>query len=515
MKSHVKSERGATIKTQSPTIHPFKMYYATIDKLDSCQLESYRYISEQILHGNEVDVNGNVSYLFVFLFEATRGLLQGRNYADVVAQISQLRLQRLYIEHSGLRSYCERMIAGILLCLGNEEERTQIIRQIVTGETVVYAGEVLINLKIKFGGKVLAKDLVSVANRLTSYGKKNIDDVLKIMDVLLDEAYKHHQFDIIGEIVAEESIEPSIAEELRLFGGNPYDWDLDKALTPKDLRANYVSFSGNTKFISFVEELSRVSENMLRESKGLPRVNEGWINEAQLYYSIKEAFPQFKVIHQYRSKWLGLQSLDIFIEELNIGIEYQGAQHIKPVAFFGGEEAFKKTQQRDKRKKSLCVNNGVELIYVYENYDLQEVTEKIRTHAPQDAFNVQTQTKASASGEVDPKMPSVNLKNLLSEDILSDEAQDERYFLDLLCEKLKIEGFKLSLLKWNRMGDKTLNVTYNKYQIGRIKLLGHKTKMQIIYNDGVRWIEDEPLEIYVQEQGRWIEYLKTLPMTNE
>jgi hypothetical protein len=116
---------------------------------------------------------------------------------------------------------------------------------------------------------------------------------------------------------------------------------------------------------------------MLRESRGLPKVNEGWINEAKLYYAIKEEFKQYKVIHQYRCDWLGLQSLDIFIEELNIGLEYQGIQHIKPVDYFGGEKAFKKTQQRKKKKKRLCDKNKVKLIYVYENYELENVIKEI------------------------------------------------------------------------------------------------------------------------------------------
>ena len=75
---------------------------------------------------------------------------------------------------------------------------------------------------------------------------------------------------------------------------------------------------------------------------------------------------------------MGLQSLDIFIKELNIGIEYQGAQHIRPVEYFGGKEAFKKTQERDKKKKRLCNRNGIKLIYVYENYVLEDVFNEIK-----------------------------------------------------------------------------------------------------------------------------------------
>ncbi|WP_434616646.1 hypothetical protein [Arthrobacter sp. A5] len=39
--------------------------------------------------------------------------------------------------------------------------------------------------------------------------------------------------------------------------------------------------------------------------------------------SVREAFPERRVIHQSRPSWLGQQSLDIYLPDQNIGIEYQ------------------------------------------------------------------------------------------------------------------------------------------------------------------------------------------------
>lgn len=66
--------------------------------------------------------------------------------------------------------------------------------------------------------------------------------------------------------------------------------------------------------------------------------------------------------YQYRAKWLGLQSLDIYIPSLNIGIEYQGQQHYKPVDYFGGKEKLNEQKERDLTKKKLCLKNGVKLL---------------------------------------------------------------------------------------------------------------------------------------------------------
>ena len=72
--------------------------------------------------------------------------------------------------------------------------------------------------------------------------------------------------------------------------------------------------------------------------------------------------------------------LDIYFPDFNIGIEYQGAQHFQPVEIFGGEEGFKKNQERDKRKKKLCKQNNCILIYVLPDYDAEDILKEINKH---------------------------------------------------------------------------------------------------------------------------------------
>lgn len=49
-------------------------------------------------------------------------------------------------------------------------------------------------------------------------------------------------------------------------------------------------------------------------------------------------------IYQYRTQWLGAQSLDVFIPSLNIGIEYQGRQHYEAIEYFGGSDPSRPTR---------------------------------------------------------------------------------------------------------------------------------------------------------------------------
>ena len=89
-------------------------------------------------------------------------------------------------------------------------------------------------------------------------------------------------------------------------------------------------------------------------------INRKWKNEVLLYKLIKKKFDD--AVYQYSAKWLGRQTLDVFIPNLNVAFEYQGIQHYQAVEYFGGIEHFEKQQELDARKKKLCENNSISLI---------------------------------------------------------------------------------------------------------------------------------------------------------
>jgi len=86
-----------------------------------------------------------------------------------------------------------------------------------------------------------------------------------------------------------------------------------------------------------------------------------WKNEFELFKIAKKHYPDS--IFQYRSEWLGNQSLDIYIPSINIAIEYQGEQHYKSIEFFGGEEGFQRRVNLDEEKIIKCKINNVNLIH--------------------------------------------------------------------------------------------------------------------------------------------------------
>lgn len=78
---------------------------------------------------------------------------------------------------------------------------------------------------------------------------------------------------------------------------------------------------------------------------------------------------------QKRFDWLKYKnnlSLDFYLPKYKLGIECQGIQHYKPLNYFGGKEAFKNQVKRDKIKFELCKENGIKILYISSNKEIEE-----------------------------------------------------------------------------------------------------------------------------------------------
>lgn len=104
--------------------------------------------------------------------------------------------------------------------------------------------------------------------------------------------------------------------------------------------------------------------------------NEINVYEQRLFSFLKEQ--NLNIEYQKRFKWLGKQSLDFYLPDYNIAIEYQGEQHFEPVKKYGGFDTLLKTMERDKRKYNSCNKNGIKIIYfTYNKKHPKEYIDKI------------------------------------------------------------------------------------------------------------------------------------------
>ncbi len=98
------------------------------------------------------------------------------------------------------------------------------------------------------------------------------------------------------------------------------------------------------------------------------RVEEWFKSEGELRKILKSLFK--RDFPNVRPSWLvspdtgARLELDCYCEDLSLAFEYQGAQHYKPIEFFGGEDRFLKQKERDDYKRSICKQHGITLIEV-------------------------------------------------------------------------------------------------------------------------------------------------------
>jgi hypothetical protein len=95
-------------------------------------------------------------------------------------------------------------------------------------------------------------------------------------------------------------------------------------------------------------------------------------NLSHLERSVMNYLDEHEIAYDYQKRfnWLGLQSLDFYLPDYNVGIECQGKQHFFPVEHFGGEDGLIECKKRDKRKFKKCQKNGIKVLY-YSNLGIE------------------------------------------------------------------------------------------------------------------------------------------------
>lgn len=229
-------------------------------------------------------------------------------------------------------------------------------------------------------------------NQLTEFGKKNKQDVLKIVETIIKTIYNNNFFECVYKDYSyhdnykRQTFQMTHYEDffnISKSAKKTFDWfnsnegmKIRKSIN-KDgtVSQDFARTALRYKAASIMRE----AENELRMNIGAKQIGESWISETELYYKIKCAFPDLKVIHHGKPDWLGRQHFDIWIPEIRCAIEYQGVQHDKPINFFGGETGHKNNIIRDSKKRQKSIENNVFLIEVRPNYDFEKIVNEIKS----------------------------------------------------------------------------------------------------------------------------------------
>lgn len=343
----------------------FEAYYASINSMSSEQLSFYNHLESGIKSGNYLDVEGNISYLFIYAYNILKSW-EKRGYEAIYVEL--IKLAEAYYHEEKFSWYCNYWSYDCLLALEKYEEFLVLTEPEDLFSVNTHYSNLRCNVCFHLGQPAKAIDLFKMfGSRVTKYTKQHSASFRDFLEASFAEGAENNG-EWLNRLLEDQYTTKNYG--CYLFGGAPIG-------QPK-LKFHYYCFYANYGFNSIIQETVRVAENRLREANKIPKVGEGWVSETALYYAIKEAFPQTKIVQHGNPEWLGKQHLDIWIPNWKIAIEYQGKQHFEPVEIFGGIQGLEATIKRDIRKKKLCRKNNVSLIEAIPENSYDEIIEKVK-----------------------------------------------------------------------------------------------------------------------------------------
>lgn len=153
-----------------------------------------------------------------------------------------------------------------------------------------------------------------------------------------------------------QSTEEFVKEAIK-FHGNRYNYDR-------------VDYKGNKVKVEIVCEKHGSfmvrPNNHLSNKSGCPRCKESK-GETRIRLFLEKH--GIKYVQEYKIKPYKYR-FDFYIPDYGMLIEFHGGQHYKPVELFGGEESFKTSLARDRKKKELAKEKGLYLVVL--NYQMMK-----------------------------------------------------------------------------------------------------------------------------------------------
>lgn len=132
-----------------------------------------------------------------------------------------------------------------------------------------------------------------------------------------------------------------------------------------------------SEYMTILKKNFRALENQLRKGRGFESVG-SFFMEKLLFDKLRQEFPELTILSQHSPDWLSPQRFDIFIDECNLAIEYNGEQHFRAIGFFGGENGFKRIRLLDERKKTKCTANSTFLFEIRYDEDFDVAVETLK-----------------------------------------------------------------------------------------------------------------------------------------
>lgn len=392
-------------------------YYPSIDDASDDQKRFFNWFIRELDQGRHPDLQGNLSYLFALAYQVIGCFITRPDYPGLSEWFDRIRVG--YGATTKVNAYLDAWQADAALLVedwGSAWEWQRPVRLSV---------DYIVNVQRRCRERRLTatdlRALLGGKNGLTEQGNKHLGELDGYADAILEQQHAAVGMNVVDACVEKYwSLAPgdedlqSISDECDylvsaralkgMYTKQPAPVQTDRYLFNGALmpmrettdRHESVSFTMRIRqmnpSVTFVRAapaveaialarcrmVLREAENVLRRAHGLPDIGQGWVAETELYELLRRNLPAVAVVQHARPDWLRPQHLDVYMPGHNLGVEYQGSQHLQPVDYFGGEKAFEQQLRRDEKKRRLCAKHGCALIEVHEGYDEETVLATVR-----------------------------------------------------------------------------------------------------------------------------------------
>ncbi len=345
------------------TVPLLEGYFPSYEGMNNEQKKYYNKIIPLLKDEQYVDVECNIGYIYVYLYELIKN--RKKHGFDGLYELLT-KFFELYNKEEKLKNSCLFWAYDCLI--GSKKYKEYLDKTTPTEFKGIksHFSNLRLNLQEHIGEKPNLLDIMALFEIRKSKFISNNKNLYteKVIGVLSEYGLEHGGwFKILQRWTAPQNL-----HDYYLFSGT-HDLQVAEFKTK-----SYYSIGDN---ISSYKNLLEKAENLARKEIGVPLVGEGWVSESELYRNLAKTFSTTKVLQHGTPSWLGRQHYDIWFPDWNIAVEYHGKQHFEPVGFFGGEEAYKKTVERDLRKIKISVENNVKLLVVKEGYNLDKLIKDI------------------------------------------------------------------------------------------------------------------------------------------
>lgn len=380
-------------------ITKFRFYPMGIDSLTT-EEEQQHYIRavSEIKEGSYVEVDGKF-YLDVYLHDLVRDLKQAINRSDKhsLAKLSE-HLKFIIDQYestipNSVHFYFPWYVFTLMtLELPASDAMNRWFEFLSKYGWHTNVNDGIISLFVAING-ISAQDYVdtryfnvfatvNINSFLTNFGRNHFDDVLAIIHDLLNRDYQLSNTNYVFKMYTFEDGKVLFGDIrgavlLEAYSLTRYqDIGIYSDAQSHTMNMKVPVYSTKVRD-SYVKSLAREAESILKGEAG---IQHRWISERVLFRQIESAFTDLKVQQHASPSFLGRQHYDVYIPDLKVALEYQGEQHFRPINFFGGEEGFLATQERDRRKKEISEKNDIHQIDVMPGYNIATILQDILLH---------------------------------------------------------------------------------------------------------------------------------------